>query len=358
VLVLSQVRRLGLFTVASLLLGSCVLFPGVPHRVGFIDYFVTQAVPLGIAEGDDGDIWFANSGNQNLVAYVGHVSANGRITLIPVPGGGAPQRITRGPDGNYWFTDIQVFKLYNRIDKIGRISPSGVSIEFPIPTRNAAPAGLTSGPDGAIWFAENYGDKIGRITTQGKISEYPLPGQKERPNKFNGPYGIVAGKDGNIWFTLEFPNSIGRITGDGKVTEFRIPTPDADPTGITEGSDGNLWFTETDGDKIGRITMQGRITEFAVPKGTKPSEICSGPDGSLWFTERGTDAIGRMDSHRNVTQAATLPSGPWSGSGGIVTTKKGDIWFAVPEVSAKLIFGDMLLGAIGRFRTRDWVGSR
>src|SRR5438105_1035777 len=52
---------------------------------------------------------------------------------------------------------------------------------FPTPTANSRPIGLASGPDGNIWFAELVGNRIGRVTPTGAIVEFPLPTANSQP---------------------------------------------------------------------------------------------------------------------------------------------------------------------------------
>jgi serine/threonine protein kinase len=125
-----------------------------------------------------------------------HASPAGSITEFPVP---SPFLITKGPDGNLWFTE-------DVGNKIGRISPSGTITEFPIPTAQSSPIGIAAGPDGNLWFTEYYGNQIGRISPGGTITEFPVPTAR------SGFYGITAGPDGNLWFTEDVGNKIGRIS--------------------------------------------------------------------------------------------------------------------------------------------------
>jgi virginiamycin B lyase len=68
----------------------------------------------------------------------------------------APSFIATGPDGSLWFTEFSS-------GKIGRISTSGVVMEFVIPTSASVPIGITSGPDGNLWFTEQFAHQIGRL---------------------------------------------------------------------------------------------------------------------------------------------------------------------------------------------------
>src|SRR5258708_1435789 len=77
-------------------------------------------------------------------------SAQVTITEYPItttPGSGL-LGITRGADGNLWFTE-------RFANKIGRITPAGVITEFPITTTpDSFPVYITSGPDRSLEFAD------------------------------------------------------------------------------------------------------------------------------------------------------------------------------------------------------------
>src|SRR5215472_11317162 len=48
--------------------------------------------------------------------------------------------------------------------------------EFPIPdTTVARPEGITRGPDGNLWFTESIADRIGQITPVGVVTQFSLP---------------------------------------------------------------------------------------------------------------------------------------------------------------------------------------
>jgi len=186
-------------------------------------------------------------------------------------------------------------------NRIGRITPAGDIIEFPLPTANSGPNWIAGSSNGSLWFTETQGNKIGRITPAGVITEFPLPSPSSSPS------GITAGPDGNLWFTEMVGNRIGRITPAGVITEFPLPRPNSFPVQITIGPDGHLWFTEADGDRIGRITVAGVISEFPLP-GTSQRPLCiaAGPDSNLWFTEGQGHKIGQ------ITLAASFRSPPSS----------------------------------------------
>lgn len=68
-----------------------------------------------------------------------------------------PIAITSGPDNNLWFTEAGTSLDQNQPTSqsfIGRVTPVGKVTLFPIPTTNVLPTGITKGPDGNLWFTE------------------------------------------------------------------------------------------------------------------------------------------------------------------------------------------------------------
>jgi streptogramin lyase len=278
----------------------------------------TSARPEGITRGPDGNLWFTEA----FADRIGRITPAGVVTQFSLPFLSQPAEITAGPDGNLWFTETNS-------SRIGRITPAGVITEFSAGiTPNSRPAGITRGPDGNVWFTETQANKIGRITPAGVVTEFSAG---ITPN--TAPTLITAGPDGNLWFTQR-PNSnavlgaIGSVTPAGVITEFSAGlTQGGQVNGITTGPDGNLWFTELNFKLIGRITPAGVITEAVAIVGSSPDEITTGPDGNLWFTEFGQGRIGRLTTAGAFTEFAagiSIGSNPF----GITAGPDGNIWFA------------------------------
>ncbi len=285
---------------------------------------------------------------------------NFQIPLVEIV---QPDGITKGSDGNLWFTE-------NAAGRIGRMTPAGVFTEFALPAvppPAASPAGtagttpdptaITAGPDGALWFTGILG-VIGRITTAGVVTEFAVPAVPPPAGSKPGtastpvtPTAIAAGSDGALWFT-GVPGEVGRISTTGVVTEFPIPeipppagskpgtagTP-ATLTSITAGPDGALWFTGVPGE-VGRITTAGVVSEFAVPAipppaGSSPGtdgtpanleDITAGPDGALWFTGVPGE-VGRITTAGVVSEYATPNFLPGNGIVTTITTgPDGNLW--------------------------------
>ena len=250
---------------------------------GKITEFPVPAV--GLCAGPDGNVWFTEAN------AIGKITPAGSVTLFPYSGSAASS-ITRGADGNLYFTEYG--------GKIGKITQQGVITEYPL-AADDTPFAVTLGPDGNVWYA-TFSDatrgSIGKITPAGVISEYPLPYNQAVP------VSITAGPDDNLWYTRSgcfacsphIPGqTVGKITVDGVATEYSTPTYVSDPVSITSGSDGDLWAVESSKNQIVRIAVDGSMTEYApFTADNKPIRISAGPDGNLWFTDAGTDRIGKI----------------------------------------------------------------
>ena len=264
----------------------------------------TGFVMHGLIDGPDEALYFAydNSFGTPMGPNVGRITTAGSFQLFPLPSGSGPAGITNGPDGAVWSAD-QFQKQLDRTTPTGTVTTQDT---------NETPNAITKGPDGNLWYTEGHPfafpfqspfDKIGRMTPSGVVTDFPLPTPEAAATSDSET--ISPGPDGALWFTEPSNDKIGRITTAGVITEFNVPTPNAGPTSITEGADGSLWFTEHD--KIGRITTAGVITEFALPAGAMPTSIASGPDFALWFTDAGNNALGRMTTAGVVTGETPIP---------------------------------------------------
>lgn len=262
---------------------------------------------LAITSGPNGNIWFGDIANTQFgTGRVTEMSTNGVVlNQYGAPGAGysAPKAMTTGPDGSLWYIASD--------SSMASISASGASTSYApaLPSGQAGTVSISSlaaGPDGNIWYTivvpGSYKNAIGKISPSGTSSYYTIPTYNAQP------FGITAGIDGNLWFTEKTGNKIGKITIAGSITEYTLPTTYSNPSGITPGSDGALWFTEAG--KIGRITTQGVITEYIVPGGLG-SHIITGSDGAVWFSNPSAGTIGRMAtelSNQTITFDTAAPT--------------------------------------------------
>jgi streptogramin lyase len=261
--------------------------------------------PYRLTSGPDGNVWFTELG-AGRIGRMDPADPAATVTDFSVPTARSqPQAITAGPDGNLWFTEY-VGNRIARITRAGAVTEYSAGLSV-----NSGPEGIAAGPDGKLWFTEYAGNRLGQLTpSTGAISQMPL-----LPNGGSQPDNIVAGPDGNMWFTEYGGDRIGRTSTSGVRAEFSVPTPASAPDGITVGPDKALWFTEYNGNRIGRISTSGTVTEFPVPTpASHPETIVAGPDGALWFTESAGNKIGRITTTGVFTEfpvpaASAVPDG-------------------------------------------------
>jgi streptogramin lyase len=203
------------------------------------------------------------------------------------PRGAAALDITLGPDGAMWFTDPGT-------PAIGKIGPGGRVTEFTAGLSfGAKPYSIVAGPDGNLWFSDTAG-AIGRITPHGTIVEFPiaaLAGSSRTPQ----PAGIAAAGQG-IWSIVPgSPSTLVRADLDGKLTTFKVP-PNVGPTGtLAADAAGDLWMMTVRGQNGvllerkahgGWATHRTGLTSARLPccPTTAPKSIVMGPNGNPWFT--------------------------------------------------------------------------
>jgi len=206
--------------------------PGFPPTVGAgtptnLTGNSGNADPTGIAVGQGDQV---NNSGPSL--WVAEFSGNRIARLIPAsvggptfgilkeysthPAGSQPYAITRGPDGNMWFTEIGT-------NKIGRFAPpvnpnDGLSIQrFDLPLAGQ-PQAIVAGPDGNMWITQTGGAAIFRMNLAGQVT-----GTFTTPS--NSPNNIVPGPDGNLWYTTYDGNMVGRITTALDPPAFRNTSP-------------------------------------------------------------------------------------------------------------------------------------
>jgi virginiamycin B lyase len=87
---------------------------------------------------------------------IGRITTAGVVTEFATPTSPAvPLGIAAGPDGNLWFTE-------NGARRIAQIAASGAITELNVLT--FGPHGITAGSDGNLWFIERSSNRIGRLT--------------------------------------------------------------------------------------------------------------------------------------------------------------------------------------------------
>jgi streptogramin lyase len=267
--------------------------------------------PANITRGPDGNLWFT----EFTGSRIGRISTLGAITEFPLPAASQPFGIAAGPDGNLWFTETGP-------SMIGAMNVSGAFVTTPTATAGSTPYTITAGADGNMWFTEFSNNAIGVISPATKLTkDYPLVSGAH-------PAGIVAGPNGNLWFVESGTGKVGMVTPLGAVSEYSIPSGgSSSPLGIAVAADSNLWFTECSKNDIGRVSTTGVVLpQYPLPEtSSEPTFITLGPDGRVWFTEQTGNRVGAIGSDGTITEVGSPTSG--SNPVGIVTGPDGAIWF-------------------------------
>ena len=118
--------------------------------------------------GPDANVWVTLYSTLLPQSQLLKLAPDGTMTLYTLPQATAwPYGITRGPDGNLWFTEVNG-------NRIGKITPSGMTTEYQIPTANSMPRGITTGPDHNLWFVESAGNKIAKLAINPTPAAVPV----------------------------------------------------------------------------------------------------------------------------------------------------------------------------------------
>ena len=269
--------------------------------------------------GPDGDLWFLagtfSQGELTASSELVGMTTAGVITTIPLADEPAlNSTFAFGPGGTIWIAGSSI--------TVVSTTTGETTASCALPNSGRADA-LTPGPDGNFWFIDLNNDAIGRITPDGTITEFPFATMAPSDG-FLSDDSLIVGSDGNLW-TDGFngnPSAIVQITPNGVFTTFSPPSGDNTISSIAEGPDGNIWFvpsyeTESDGvsSQIADITPNGAMSAFTLPTTSRPgfnypNGFVSGPDGNLWFIDEGTNSIGRVnlsDMDAGVSSSNPVP---------------------------------------------------
>jgi virginiamycin B lyase len=119
--------------------------------------------------------------------------------------GSLPNIPTFGPDGNIWFSDGGTVKAIGRIDVV-----THAITEFSSGVSSTGPSRPIAGPDGNLWFVDKSvtAPAVGRITPSGVITEFPIPVTLS-PGQFLNSASF--GPEGVLWIGSEDPGAIFRF---------------------------------------------------------------------------------------------------------------------------------------------------
>ncbi len=268
------------------------------------------------------------------------------VTSFPMAADTQPFGVTAGPNGEYVSLNTA----------IGRFDSSDKLTTIPITSADPLAGWLTADPAGEIWISERDSGNIGRLSPDGSIVEYPLPAGPDAV-----PQGTVVSPQGTVYIAEQGVGKIADLDpSTGHVTEFQIPTADSQPVGLALGPDGAYYFTERGTDKVGRMTPEGTFHEWSLDAGAFPNRIVAGPDGAIWFTELKAGKLGRLSMDGALTEYP-IDGGPV----GIIVGTDGQL-YVVLYVSFQVASADLngvvtgtwdLPGAAGPLQIATGSGS-
>jgi hypothetical protein len=161
------------------------------------------------------------------------------------------------------------------------VTTAGVVTEFPTPT-GSNPSYIGAGPDGNVWYTDLNVPRIGMVTPEGVVTEYPYSG-------IGLGGGIAGGPDGNVWFAAAGTGAVVkvRITPDptGEFTPL-VPTRILDTRTSLGGHPGKLGPGQSLSQQItgqGGVPAHGVgsvVVNVSVTEPTAPSHLTVWPSGN------------------------------------------------------------------------------
>ena len=261
--------------------------------------------------GPDGNVWFSEAGFSGDPGgqSVGRITPQGKVTLFPMPCGSSNcsgTNLTVGPDGNIWFPTMDS----TGANGIGRIDIKTGTMKF-FPTSGGEPFGLTTGPDGNLWFTTFTG--IGRMTPSGVSTSFTVPSV---PSCSGGQGNIVTGPDHLLWVVVFCGNSTLLVALNvagaqpSLDAQFSFGSPIGD---ITSGPDAVYFSLYGSGPVIiGRATTAG-VLFYSTGTAGFVQKLAMGPDGNIWFTDFVTPDTGTTLATMGIGHISPPPSGTESG---------------------------------------------
>jgi streptogramin lyase len=164
------------------------------------------------------------------------------------PRPGIPVRIALGPDGAVWFA-----RTHPR-PEIGRVTDG---TGYAIPTNDGSAYQLIATHE-ALWYLT--ATVVGRMTPDGTFSSQPLPASFTNASKGYPRAAIIPGPDNTIWLIAQ--STLVQFDAHHIIRTLRLANATVALTSATTACDGTLYAGEST-NQLARIDNSG-LTEFPV----------------------------------------------------------------------------------------------
>lgn len=272
--------------------------------------------PTGIAVGAGDSIWAAEPGIQSLATID---IATGSIHEFSI--GADATEVAQGSDGNMWFAG-------DHQNLFGELSLSGTTeTTYSLLTSGADSYTITdlvTGPDGNVWYTGNRTDSTGVVTAvlgnfdvHGAFQDFALPPASDTCCA-RSPGGIFADSIGQIWYTDANQHLVGHTGSVAPIapapsppsqTSGGSPSATPPPTCQQTGSPvncatGELWHRFLDLSIRGRGPSLWLVRTYSTARSSHDGPLGFGwtysynmsltvaGDGSVTVHEEGGSAIG------------------------------------------------------------------
>jgi virginiamycin B lyase len=159
-----------------------------------------------------------------------------------------PVGIAQGADGNMWFAE-------RGAKKIGRIQPGGTVTEFAVQyPLTTGPVQIARGIDNAMWFATD--DGFGRVALNGEMTLFPTG-----PQAATGR--LVQGADGALWLGTG-DGYVTHFIPPDRVTRIFVWGPPAQSAGLVFDAQGTLYIVDS---QLRSMSRLARILNASVGPG-------------------------------------------------------------------------------------------
>jgi len=280
--------------------------------------------PYFIAAGPDGNMWFLESNyGDDQVAEINPTTRV--ITEFPIPimynnadSDARPEGIAAGPDGNVWFTESGSNDVL-QID-VHSHAITGYSLsEF---DGSEGPGPITLGPDGNLWFLDLNGDAVGEVS--GSAVVQPLAATQTAVSSSSNP--SAAGQPVTFTAVVTAPSYQGAPTGTVTFTiDGQAQTPVS--LALVGGSDQAEFTTSTL--SVGSHTVSASYSgdnNVSASSGSLPTQTVNAP-GLQTTTTTLASSLNPSTVGQPVTFAAVVSP---SGTAG---TPSGSVTFTIDGVS-------------------------